>query len=71
VPVETAAEIDVRWLVNPTRAMPASSPAPSTRSTGHRRHASRERLSISGYWARGRTEDILQAEKREPIGGIA
>jgi NADPH-dependent ferric siderophore reductase len=31
----------------------------------------RERLSLSGYWARGRTEDRFQAEKREPIGKIA
>jgi NADPH-dependent ferric siderophore reductase len=30
----------------------------------------RERISISGYWARGRTEDAFQAEKREPIGKI-
>jgi NADPH-dependent ferric siderophore reductase len=30
----------------------------------------RESLSISGYWARGRTEDVFQAEKREPIGQI-
>lgn len=30
----------------------------------------RESLSISGYWARGRTEDVFQAEKREPIGKI-
>ncbi|GIF67924.1 siderophore-interacting protein [Asanoa ishikariensis] len=30
----------------------------------------REALSISGYWARGRTEDVFQAEKREPIGKI-
>lgn len=40
------------------------------------RRALRERdiprtaLSISGYWARGRTEDVFQAEKREPIGQI-
>jgi NADPH-dependent ferric siderophore reductase len=27
----------------------------------------REAISISGYWARGRTEDAFQAEKREPI----
>lgn len=27
-------------------------------------------ISISGYWARGRTEDVFQAEKREPIGKI-
>jgi NADPH-dependent ferric siderophore reductase len=30
----------------------------------------RESISISGYWARGRTEDAFQAEKREPIGQI-
>lgn len=30
----------------------------------------RERLSISGYWARGRAEDAFQAEKRQPIGQI-
>jgi NADPH-dependent ferric siderophore reductase len=30
----------------------------------------REAISISGYWARGRTEDTFQAEKREPIGQI-
>lgn len=30
----------------------------------------REDISISGYWARGRTEDRFQAEKREPIGKI-
>lgn len=30
----------------------------------------RDAISISGYWARGRTEDAFQAEKREPIGKI-
>ena len=30
----------------------------------------RERISISGYWARGRAEDAFQAEKREAIGQI-
>ncbi|USQ77857.1 siderophore-interacting protein [Ornithinimicrobium cryptoxanthini] len=30
----------------------------------------REDLSLSGYWANGRTEDRFQAEKREPIGKI-
>ncbi|QCR18617.1 siderophore-interacting protein [Agrococcus sp. SGAir0287] len=30
----------------------------------------REDLSLSGYWAYGRTEDRFQAEKREPIGQI-
>jgi NADPH-dependent ferric siderophore reductase len=34
------------------------------------RDVPRERLSISGYWARGRTEDVFQAEKKEPIGRI-
>ncbi|MFC0527549.1 siderophore-interacting protein [Phytohabitans kaempferiae] len=36
----------------------------------HERGIPRERISISGYWARGRTEDVFQAEKREPIGRI-
>jgi NADPH-dependent ferric siderophore reductase len=27
-------------------------------------------LSLSGYWAHGRTEDRFQAEKREPVGQI-
>lgn len=27
-------------------------------------------LSLSGYWAYGRTEDVFQAEKREPIGQL-
>lgn len=30
----------------------------------------REQISISGYWAYGRTEDRFQSEKREPIGKI-
>lgn len=30
----------------------------------------RGQVSLSGYWARGRTEDRFQAEKREPIGQI-
>ena len=30
----------------------------------------RSELSLSGYWAQGRTEDRFQAEKREPIGQI-
>ncbi|RFA23388.1 siderophore-interacting protein [Subtercola boreus] len=30
----------------------------------------RSELSLSGYWAAGRTEDRFQAEKREPIGAI-
>lgn len=30
----------------------------------------RGHVSLSGYWARGRTEDRFQAEKREPIGQI-
>ncbi|MET0812768.1 MAG: siderophore-interacting protein [Microbacterium sp.] len=30
----------------------------------------RSQVSLSGYWARGRTEDTFQAEKREPIGQI-
>ncbi|MFS0794616.1 siderophore-interacting protein [Microbacterium sp. 1P10AE] len=30
----------------------------------------RSQVSLSGYWAYGRTEDRFQAEKREPIGKI-
>ena len=29
-----------------------------------------DRLSLSGYWASGRTEDVFQSEKRQPIGKI-
>lgn len=31
----------------------------------------REDLSLSGYWALGRTEDVFQAEKRQPVGATA
>ena len=34
------------------------------------RGVARDRISLSGYWAYGRTEDRFQAEKREPIGQI-
>ncbi|HEY9565784.1 MAG TPA: siderophore-interacting protein [Nocardioides sp.] len=34
------------------------------------RSVPREDISLSGYWAHGRTEDRFQAEKREPIGKI-
>ncbi|RWZ51462.1 siderophore-interacting protein [Labedella phragmitis] len=34
------------------------------------RGVQRSELSLSGYWAQGRTEDRFQAEKREPIGVI-
>jgi len=29
-----------------------------------------DQLSLSGYWASGRTEDVFQAEKRQPIGQV-
>jgi NADPH-dependent ferric siderophore reductase len=29
-----------------------------------------DQLSLSGYWAAGRTEEVFQAEKRQPIGQI-
>lgn len=35
-----------------------------------KRGVPREAISISGYWARGRTEDAFQAEKRTPVGQI-
>ncbi len=34
------------------------------------RGVAREELSLSGYWALGRTEDAFQTEKRQPIGRI-
>lgn len=34
------------------------------------RLADGDQLSLSGYWASGRTEDTFQAEKRQPIGQI-
>jgi NADPH-dependent ferric siderophore reductase len=34
------------------------------------RNVPRDDVSISAYWARGRTEDVFQAEKREPVGRI-
>ncbi len=35
-----------------------------------RRGLERTQVSLSGYWAQGRTEDRFQAEKREPIGVV-
>jgi NADPH-dependent ferric siderophore reductase len=29
-----------------------------------------DQLSLSGYWAAGRTEDVFQSEKRQPVGQI-
>lgn len=34
------------------------------------RRLTREQVSISGYWAAGRTEEVFQAEKRTPIGKV-
>lgn len=36
----------------------------------NRRGLERAQVSLSGYWALGRTEDRFQAEKREPVGQI-
>lgn len=35
-----------------------------------RRGLERSQVSLSGYWARGRTEDVFQAEKKLPVGRI-
>lgn len=35
------------------------------------RMSEQDQLSLSGYWAYGRTEDRFQAEKREPVGRIS
>jgi NADPH-dependent ferric siderophore reductase len=42
----------------------------ATRTILRERGVPRESLSISAYWARGRTEDAFQAEKQEPVGKI-
>lgn len=42
----------------------------AVRAVLRRRQVPRDAISISGYWARGRTEDIFQAEKRQPVGKI-
>ncbi|MBD2762848.1 siderophore-interacting protein [Kocuria sp. cx-116] len=35
-----------------------------------RRNLDRSQVSLSGYWAAGRTEDLFQAEKKLPVGKI-
>ncbi|MEX5294459.1 siderophore-interacting protein [Kocuria sp. CPCC 205268] len=35
-----------------------------------RRRLERDQVSLSGYWARGRNEDVFQAEKKLPVGQI-
>jgi NADPH-dependent ferric siderophore reductase len=30
----------------------------------------RRQVSLSGYWAQGRVEDVFQAEKKLPVGQI-
>jgi NADPH-dependent ferric siderophore reductase len=42
----------------------------AVRAVLKRRLTEADQLSLSGYWAAGRTEDRFQAEKREPIGRI-
>ncbi|MDN5716538.1 MAG: siderophore-interacting protein [Janibacter sp.] len=42
----------------------------AVRAALKRREVPRAAISISGYWARGRTEDAFQAEKKTPIGTI-
>lgn len=42
----------------------------AVRAVLKRHEVPRGAISISGYWARGRTEDAFQAEKRTPIGQI-
>ncbi|MFI7495212.1 siderophore-interacting protein [Kocuria sp. M4R2S49] len=35
-----------------------------------RRRLERDQVSLSGYWAQGRTEDVFQSEKKLPVGKI-
>jgi len=29
-----------------------------------------DQVSLSGYWAAGRAEDVFQSEKRQPVGQV-
>lgn len=73
------------WAVDGTDPAPNGTPQPGAiqvfahgeresikvvRKVLRQRGISRSDISISGYWAKGRTEDVFQAEKREPIGNI-
>jgi len=42
----------------------------AVRATLKARLGDGDQLSLSGYWAAGRTEDVFQSEKRQPIGQI-
>jgi NADPH-dependent ferric siderophore reductase len=42
----------------------------AVRAALKQRLTERDQLSLSGYWAYGRTEEVFQAEKREPIGQL-
>lgn len=85
LPVVAPAGLEIHWVSDLAAAV-AAGPWPAGRvqvfAHGEResmkalrdifasRSVPREDLSLSGYWARGRTEDRFQAEKREPIGQI-
>lgn len=74
---------DVETLANHVRELPAFPEDVHVFAHGEResvktlrrvlfdeRALERGQVSLSGYWARGRTEDRFQAEKRESIGQI-
>jgi NADPH-dependent ferric siderophore reductase len=63
---------DAAWLVGRPQifAHGERSAMKGLREVFAARGVHRSELSLSGYWARGRTEDRFQAEKREPVGVI-
>lgn len=66
-----AAVSDLEWRKGTPRVFAHGERETTRRSARSSRSVRpRESASISAYWARGRTEDQFQAEKRELIGKI-
>lgn len=71
--VSLAAAVDgAHWLAGRPRvfAHGEREAMKALREVFKNRGVERSELSLSGYWAEGRTEDRFQAEKREPVGVI-
>jgi NADPH-dependent ferric siderophore reductase len=67
-----AAVADATWLAGRPQifAHGERSAMKGLRDVFSARGVHKSELSLSGYWALGRTEDRFQAEKREPVGVI-